>query len=562
MLYTIPRNMIRSLWRRFASKLFNKMILLYSLLTLLPLILVISVFYYKSSAILETKITDSKKQSLVEMVDKIDGYLREVALQAAQIQKDDLIATALREDYASSEENRESFAARGNRVNERLSELILRSEFMDAIYLINANQEVYYADKEYRFESNLALEAMAREKPEAFVWAPFNDHNRLVGAKEIIHEPTGKRIGLLVVMLNPERVAMAYSTYGSQEFFITNVGGLILSNSDQQLIGTRLRHPDTKNTVVLERGSAYSGFRFISLFSKANFNQEINSLAFFALLITAATWLLVLVLTIILLRRVTTPIARLSRLMGKAQKEVYEKIDNIKTIDEVGRLCVSFNHLITDIQNLIEKVYKVELLNKEAELKMIKAQINPHFLYNTLESVNIMAKELGSTAIPDMIRLLAAIFRFSISPGSDLIPLKNELQFVLYYLQLAKYRYKERLTWTIDVSEELQQLIVPKLILQPLVENAILHGIDQIEGQGSIKISAYLQGYDLIVEIQDNGAGLNLPFKGQQSSGIGLNNVKQRIQLLYGNRYGLTIEPASDCGTIVRLRLPININEG
>ncbi|WP_188990186.1 cache domain-containing sensor histidine kinase [Paenibacillus nasutitermitis] len=551
-----------SLWKVFASKLFNKMILLYSILTLLPLILVISVFYYKSSAILETNITDSKKQSLVEMVDKIDGYLREVALQAAQIQKDDLIATALRVDYATNEENRESFSSRGSRVNERLSELILRSEFIDAIYLVNANQEVYYADKEYKFESNLALEAMAREKPETFVWAPFNDHNRLVGAKEIIHEPTGKRIGLLIVMLNPERVAMTYSTYGSQEFFITNISGLILSNSDQQLTGTRLRHPDTKNTVVLERVSAYSDFRFISLFSKANFNQEMNSLAFFALLITAATWLLVLILTIILLRRVTTPIARLSRLMGKAQKEVYEKIDNIKTIDEVGRLCVSFNHLITDIQNLIEKVYKVELLNKEAELKMIKAQINPHILYNTLESVNIMAKELGSTAIPDMIRLLAAIFRFSISPGSDLIPLKNELQFVLYYLQLAKYRYKERLTWTIDVSDELQQVIVPKLILQPLVENAIIHGIDQIEEQGNIKIRVYLYEYDLIVEIQDNGAGLKLSSKDHQSSGIGLNNVKQRIQLLYGKRYGLSIEPAADCGTIVRLRLPINIMKG
>ncbi|WP_158560412.1 sensor histidine kinase [Paenibacillus contaminans] len=508
---------------------------------------------------METKITDSKKQSLVEMVDKIDGYLRDVTLQAAQIQRDDSIATALREDFTSTDKNQESFTSRGKRVNERLSEWKLRSEFIDAIYLVNANQQVYYADSEYKLESMLALEAMAHEKPEAFVWAPFNDHNRLVGAKEMLHEPTGKKIGLLIVMLNPERIAKAYSTYGSQEFFMTNAGGLILSNANQQQIGTRFRLPDTKNTVLLERVSDYSGFRFISLFSKSSFHEEIDSLAFFALFITAVTGLLVLILTVIILRRVTTPIARLSNLMGKAQKEIYEKIDNIKTIDEVGRLCVSFNHLITDIQNLIEKVYKVDLLNKEAELKMIKAQINPHFLYNTLESVNIMAKELGSTAIPDMIRLLAAIFRFSISPGSDLIPLKNELQFVLYYLQLAKYRYKERLTWTIDVSEELQQVIVPKLILQPLVENAIIHGIDLIQEQGIIKISAYLHEYDLIVEIQDNGAGLNLSSKDHPSLGIGLNNVKQRIQLLYGRRYGLTIEPALDCGTIVRLRLPINL---
>jgi len=550
------------LWRVFASKLFNKMILLYSLLTLLPLILVISVFYYKSSAILETKITDSKKQSLVEMVDKIDGYLRDITLLAAQIQKDDRIATALREDYAAPEENQERFSSRRKRVNERLAELALRSEFVDAIYLVNAHQQTYFADTEYKIESNLALEAIAHQKPEAFVWAPFNDHNRLVGAKEMIYEPTGKRVGLLMIMLNPERIAKAYSSYGSQEFFMTNASGLILSNANPQQIGTRFRLLDTKNTVQLERVSDYSGFRFISLFSKSSFHKEIDSLAFFALLITTATWLLVLILTVIILRRVTTPIARLSRLMGKAQKEIYEKIDHIKTIDEVGRLCVSYNHLITDIQNLIEKVYKVELLNKEAELKMIKAQINPHFLYNTLESVNIMAKELGSTAIPDMIRLLAAIFRFSISPGSDLIPLKNELQFVVYYLQLAKYRYKERLTWTINVSDELQQVIVPKLILQPLVENAIIHGIDQIEEQGNIMIRAYLHEYDLVVEIQDNGAGLKQSPMDHQSQGIGINNVKQRIQLLCGKRYGLTIEPASNCGTVVRLRLPINFNEG
>ncbi|MBP1989466.1 sensor histidine kinase [Paenibacillus eucommiae] len=559
MFFTYSRKVFTGLWNLFASKLFNKMILIYSLLTLLPLMLVIGIFYYKSSYILEAKITDAKKQSLVEMVDKIDGYLQDVADMAVRIQKDDFVETTLREDYFNAETVMES--GRSLRVNQRLSDLMESNEFIDAIYIMNANRQLYYSESEFRLESMEALEAMAQEQPDAFVWAPFADHGRLAGAMEITNFSTGKKAGLIMIMLRPDRIAKAYSSYGSTEFNMTNTGGLILSNADPERVGTRFKPSANKEIIVLERQSAYSGFRFISLFSKAAFHQEIDSLAYFTLLITGVTWVLVLLLTVIVLRHVTTPLTRLSRLMGKAQKEVYETIDNIRTKDEVGRLCVSFNHLITDIRDLIQKVYKVELLNKEAELKAIKAQINPHFLYNTLESINIMAKELGSSSIPDMIRLLAEIFRFSISPGSDLIPLANELQFVSYYLQLAKYRYEERLIWTMDVSDELRQVIVPKLILQPLVENAIIHGIDRTAIQGVIAIRAYIEVYDLIIEIEDNGPGPELSSRDGRSSGIGLNNVRQRIELLYGNRYGLTIGHVGpqQAGALVRLRLPITL---
>ncbi|MCU6709935.1 histidine kinase [Paenibacillus sp. J5C_2022] len=546
--------LIVKIWVKFTSKLFYKMVLIYSILTLLPLMLVIGLFYNRSNHILESNITAAKKQSLVEMMDKIDSNLRNVEQIAMSIQKDPLILKTLMDDYVQFDQ-RQLDAETSLRIKERMASLIEANTLIDAVYLENRSHNVYYVDSEFKFESNLALGALAHKKPGFFLWASFPDHQRIVGAIEIIDPYLDRRLGILAVMLKPERVAQMYSTYDSQNFYLMNANKLILSTSDPDRISTRFHYPSDKSMIVLERNSDYSGLKYVSLFSSQVFNRELDNLVQFALLITAITWVIVLVLTVFILRHVTKPLMKLNRLMIKAKKEVYETFEDIRTNDEVGRLCASFNDLIIEIRDLIQTVYKVELLNKEAELKTLRAQINPHFLYNTLESINVFAKHAGATAVSEMIHLLAAIFRFSISPGNDFVYLHKEIELITYYLQLFKYRYGDKFQWSIDVSEELLLVSVPRFILQPIVENAIIHGIDQLPGPGTISVRAYELDYDLILEVEDNGPGIQAG--NHNGFGIGMSHVARRLQLIYGERYGLTTEPALPNGTIMRLRLPI-----
>ena len=205
--------------------------------------------------------------------------------------------------------------------------------------------------------------------------------------------------------------------------------------------------------------------------------------------------------------------------------------------------------MASQIDTLVNSVYKEQLTRKESELKALQSQINPHFLFNTLESINWMAQLNNVPEIRDMVTSLAALMEASIGKGSPKVPLKKELKYVDNYLLIMKNRYGDRLNYESDVDESTLRIEVPKLILQPLVENAIYHGIDRTRKQGLIKLTIKRQEDKIYIEIMDNGKGmmpeevqsLNEAFKednheyllGINKKSIGLVNVNCRIKLYY-----------------------------
>lgn len=233
--------------------------------------------------------------------------------------------------------------------------------------------------------------------------------------------------------------------------------------------------------------------------------------------------------------------------------------------DEIGELARNFNGMVGNISQLMEETYSLGQEVKNNELKALQAQINPHFLYNTLNLINVMAIETGSREISRVVDELAVFYRLSLSNGREKVTLESELKHIEAYVRIHNMRFKDCVKLEFEVSRELYVCEVPKIILQPIVENAILHGIMETESErGSIFIRARAESGALAIEIEDDGVGMSMEkakslFVGpapQTSGGYGLRNIEERIQLSYGVLYGIQFKSEPGRGTVVTLRIP------
>ena len=237
----------------------------------------------------------------------------------------------------------------------------------------------------------------------------------------------------------------------------------------------------------------------------------------------------------------------------------------IQSNNEIGELAEEFNDMTHRIKNLIETNVEAEASKRRLELKALQSQINPHFLFNTLDSIIWMAEAGNNAEVVTMTSSLAKLFRISINKGFEFIPLKKEIEHVESYLQIQKIRYGSKFDYSIKVDQSLYNYAVIKLIIQPIVENAIYHGIKQMAGQGFIEINVTETADTIIISVSDNGIGMNeetlkkissdFKFK-TKDTGIGISNVNKRITLYYGENYGLQVESEIAEGTTVKITIP------
>ena len=293
-------------------------------------------------------------------------------------------------------------------------------------------------------------------------------------------------------------------------------------------------------------------------------SHQTTALIIISVVAMGALFLLMLLYAMRVSRRITAPIEALSQ---KAERfgagrftggPVQADITELRTLDG------AFDKMADRIGNLMEKQRQDQQSLHRAELELLQAQINPHFLYNTLDSIVILAESQREEDVIDMVTSLSTFFRNSLNRGEDIISLRSELNQAKSYLEIQHIRYSDILTYSIDVPESVQDCPVPKLILQPLIENALYHGIKNRRGRGLIEITGEEAGGDLLLRVRDNGAGMSPEQLAQLQSGVyeehhsglGLKNVHQRIRLYCGEPYGLTFESAVGQGTAVTVRLP------
>lgn len=278
---------------------------------------------------------------------------------------------------------------------------------------------------------------------------------------------------------------------------------------------------------------------------------------FEAVLLTGGLlFIAVLLIGILFTRRLSTPMADLERGMNEIEKLAEVRIRK-NSFYEVELLAGNYNRMIHRIRILMDEISDKEKTLRHAELNALVSQINPHFLYNTLDTIVWMAEFNDSTRVIALTKSLAAFFRLSLSGGRELITVGDELEHVRQYLYIQKERYGDKLNYTIHAPEEVLDYTVPKIILQPIAENSIYHGIKPLDSPGQITITVQEEGEKLIFTVSDNGAGCrpdaavadtpSLPGK------VGLKNVDERLKLYYGPGYGVTIHSAPGAGCRVEL---------
>ena len=242
-----------------------------------------------------------------------------------------------------------------------------------------------------------------------------------------------------------------------------------------------------------------------------------------------------------------------------------------ENVDEITELVMSFNIMIGKIRELLDAKVREQEDLKKAELKALQAQINPHFLYNTLDTIVWMAEAQKTVQVIEIVRALSSFFRIALSKGKDWISIRQEIEHVQSYLYIQKIRYRDILDYKIEVDENILDGTILKLTLQPLAENALYHGIKNKRNGGTIRLCARRDGDNqVLLEVQDNGVGFT-PYRLAQiqaaiaeesdeivvpESGFGLKNVNKRIKLYYGRQYGVSIESQYRSGSKVTVRIP------
>lgn len=278
---------------------------------------------------------------------------------------------------------------------------------------------------------------------------------------------------------------------------------------------------------------------------------------FEAVLLTGGLlFIAVLLIGILFTRRLSTPMADLERGMNEIEKLAEVRVRK-NSFYEVELLAGNYNRMIHRIRVLMDEISDKEKTLRHAELNALVSQINPHFLYNTLDTIVWMAEFNDSSRVIALTKSLAAFFRLSLSGGRELITVGDELEHVRQYLYIQKERYGDKLNYTIHAPEEVLDYTVPKIILQPIAENSIYHGIKPLDRPGQITITVQEEGEKLIFTVSDNGAGCRPDAAAADNPSrpgkVGLKNVDKRLKLYYGPGYGVTIHSAPGAGCRVEL---------
>ena len=273
----------------------------------------------------------------------------------------------------------------------------------------------------------------------------------------------------------------------------------------------------------------------------------------------------------VLSRLLSRPLQQLETAMEQFEQDAdHFAFQAVRGTREVQNLSDSFGHMVGRIQQLMTTVREEEIVLRKTELKALQAQINPHFLYNTLDSIQWMCEQGKNEDAIKMIGALARLFRISISRGHELIPIRDELRHAESYLVIQSYRYRDRFAYSFEIDESLLDCLCNKITIQPLIENAIYHGIGNMPDDGVITVRVFRDpeaaapdAADILIEVEDNGVGMTeaqcaaiLKKERSDSSGIGIKNVNDRLKIFFGDKYGITIRSELDAGTCVTVRLP------
>ena len=395
------------------------------------------------------------------------------------------------------------------------------------------------------------------------------------------------RSGVLLVDMNfsgIEQICKDVSFSDGQGYlYLIDRNGEIIYHPRQQLIYAGLLEENNQAAAAYSDGTytevfrsqrrqvtvktvGYTGWKLVGVAPTESLRDNYSQLLLFALFVVSLSIFLLVFVNLRLSEWITAPMKKLDLAVRQLEKGAETADFDVDGPYEVEHLSHSVQSMVSTMRHLMEDVIQQEEEKRRSELDVLQSQINPHFLYNTLDSVVWMTENGRTQEAVVMLTALARFFRISLSKGSNIIPIGDELEHARNYLTIQKMRYKNKFSVDISAEPGIEKLYTIKLIVQPILENAIYHGMEYADGDGEIHIRAFREGENAVIEVEDNGPGMSDETVQQllkpgrcskaKGSGIGLRNVHQRIRLTFGAAYGLSIRSEPDNGTVVRICLP------
>ncbi|OMD42898.1 cache domain-containing sensor histidine kinase [Paenibacillus odorifer] len=569
-------------------KLRRKILFAIILLVFIPVILMGIVTYVNFSNAMEKKSSNFYWVSLLETDRKLKFAFSEIS---------SITNSAITQPVIQQSLKQTNFVLTYDRKQE-LNNLLINHPMITSFSLYSKDRLLYQYNAPMSFEemkrqSWFSTMESAEGRP---VWSgpgengsALSGHPVLVQARVIKDYYSLEDIGYLVVNVKPDLLDQIFweaATLKKGDILLVNKLGNIVFNKSGEHIGQRTEFPFLENDYAKEQNyyiDNYQGEKSLITFLPSHnkdwylaaitpmnlISSESISIRNIAIILSTVSLLSAILFDRYFVRRLVYSINSAVNGMKRVKQGIFTPITTrYRADDESDFLIDGFNRMSTQINELIVQVQTEQGRKKEAEMKALMAQINPHFIYNSLESINSMAVLQGNKDISKMVISLGKLLRISISQNQELIPLQMEFEHVRHYLDIQKFRFEDKFSYIINLSEGLRTFMTQKLIVQPIVENALYHAIEPMEDPGIIEITAYEMGTDMIIIVKDNGPGFDLAkmmnlwdnegsgHKKYSDSGVGLKNVHERLNIRFGSPYGILVCSSPGFGSTIRIRIP------
>jgi two-component system sensor histidine kinase YesM len=576
------------------SSIGSKLIFYFFLVILLPIITITTL----SNLIYKNSITDEQnantKQVIKQITDNVDFYIKDTENIINYLSDDPTVLKFLNSNNINKDSNIEDDTSR------EITRFTTLHPEIAGIMIVNPN-DMYVSDIMYR----ISRDPLTSEK--WYVQAAKNPQNvqlfsKPVGrninnifeycaddvvsmSKAVIDKKSGNCIGVIIIdmkldviksvieNIKPGKTGFVYILDSNGEIVYAPVNSVVYRINEQWFSDKNneimIKSIKNKDYELMHIDSSYTKWKTVGVFPLDESLKVITYIKYYSLIIAVVTLILAGILAVFFTKSIVNPITKLRRLMKKTEEGNFDIQFNSRYDDEIGQLGNSFNHMIGEIKNLINLVQVEERNKRKAEINILQAQIKPHFLYNTLDTIQWMAQEHNAKDIVEMVGNLTNLLRIGLNSGDEIIKLRYEIKHVESYLMIQKVRYEDKVNYEIEIDDDILEYNVIKLILQPLVENAIYHGLKEKRGKGKIIIKGAVENNKIHLKVIDNGKGIkkdkleeiNALLRENDSSkrkiGYGSFNVNERIRLNYGEEYGIVYSSIYGEWTTVDIWHPI-----
>lgn len=424
---------------------------------------------------------------------------------------------------------------------------------------------MYYADKDILKEDwvKVANEAKGRE-------VFFKDSILAVGskagfcyAKYMINPSDGEGMGYMVVGLSQKLLGKSFvmgnESFNSSNFMVLDEDGELIyfvGNEERETaIMEAFSNPEKNSLYLFSSVTNYTtGWSIVNVVEKNELSEESKGIRLLSFLVAGCVLIVGFIMARIISRTISQPLKQLENTIaqvGEGERHITEEFD----YSEVGRIGQKFKEMVNTNLELSEHLMAVKLNEREAELLLLQSQINPHFLYNTLDSLYFVAIMHGDDQMAEMVEALSDNFKLALNNGNKYIKVADSVKWMQGYMKLQNMRYNNRFELFVDISREILQRETITFIFQPFIENAMYHGLEPKIGKGKISLRGWQEQNDMIFTIEDDGVGID--DMSRLENGYGVRNVIERIKLNYGEKYGVTFESSPGKGTKVTIVVPV-----